>query len=646
MSWIEKLYKTYEVNAKHIGEPDGLVPPFHTMKNAQISVMIDESGNFFQASLIDKADQEKMIPCTESSAARTSGLSPHPLFDSLQYIAGDFLDLVKLDAVGDKKKEAKINNTIAKANPLYLEALGRWCESPERSLPVCIVYRYLRKKTLLRDLLSAGIIPVDTAGNACFLKSQTKQGESKNSLFSLLQGELSGAFVVFKLFQKDGPSINLCENTNVRDCWIEFCRRNSEAPFGFCQILGHTAPLAQLHPHRIRNAGDNAKLISANDETNFTFRGRFENSLQASGISIEATQKAHSALRWLLQKQGTHMDSQYLVAWGVDSEVDVPSTQQNTFQLCSLEDTLGMDTTPVGIGTAEQAAKKLNQLFAGYHAKLNKKQLCVILLDSATPGTMAIKAYRELEGWRYLDNMENWHKNCAWRQEFGKDCIFYGAPSPKDIVLAAYGSGVKTTDPRCRAAIERLHPCVWDNRPVPRDILSQILHRVSNPCVLEPWEFRKILGIACALYQYDHITERKYTMALEESLQNRDYLYGRLLAIADCLEAFALRLTGEARPTNAMRLMPQFVKQPYSTWNILTTKLNPYQKRLRASRPESFFFLETKLNEIYDLFRREDYVSDQALSGEYLMGYHCQKSALFTPRKEADADEQPENKEL
>lgn len=47
-----------------------------------------------------------------------------------------------------------------------------------------------------------------------------------------------------------------------------------------------------------------AKLISANDSANFTYRGCFATAEEACAISYEATQKVHSALTWLAARQG------------------------------------------------------------------------------------------------------------------------------------------------------------------------------------------------------------------------------------------------------------------------------------------------------------------------------------------------------
>lgn len=55
-------------------------------------------------------------------------------------------------------------------------------------------------------------------------------------------------------------------------------------------------------------------------------------------------------------------------------------------------------------------------------------------------------------------------------------------------------------------------------------------------------------------------------MYLEPNRDDRDYLYGRLLALADNFEESVLRKQGvKDRPTNAIKLMSNFTAKPYTT---------------------------------------------------------------------------------
>ena len=130
-------------------------------------------------------------------------------------------------------------------------------------------------------------------------------------------------------------------------------------------------------------------------------------------------------------------------------------------------------------------------------------------------------------------------------------------------------------------------------------------------------------------------------MALEADRTTRDYLYGRLLAIAESIERFALTKAEKNRDTTAARLMQRFSDRPYSTWRNIELALVPYKSRLRSSEKGAGFLFrrEKLLDEILCSFQREDFTTDRPLAGEFLLGYHCQRRALW-PKPEAEEDGQ------
>lgn len=81
---------------------------------------------------------------------------------------------------------------------------------------------------------------------------------------------------------------------------------------------------------------------------------------------------------------------------------------------------------------------------------------------------------------------------------------------------------------------------------------------------MEKWEWEKTLSIACALIN----TMEGYQLVLDKENQDRDYLFGRLLAIADVLERNALN-TSDQRATNARRYMNSFSQHPERTWRTI-----------------------------------------------------------------------------
>ena len=81
MSWIQKLYETYE-SCSCETSPDIPNPISHTTQMAHIEITIDEQGNFRRGRakvLENKEEQKTLIPCTEESGTR-SGRKPknHP----------------------------------------------------------------------------------------------------------------------------------------------------------------------------------------------------------------------------------------------------------------------------------------------------------------------------------------------------------------------------------------------------------------------------------------------------------------------------------------------------------------------------------------------------------------------------------------
>ena len=93
MSWMQKLYQTYEaIQEKSLvagGEP--LTPVGHTLQNAHIAIVLNGQG-VFQTAYVMPPKTIVMLPATESSENRTSGEAPHPLADKIQYVAKDYAD--------------------------------------------------------------------------------------------------------------------------------------------------------------------------------------------------------------------------------------------------------------------------------------------------------------------------------------------------------------------------------------------------------------------------------------------------------------------------------------------------------------------------------------------------------------------------
>ncbi|MBP8169396.1 MAG: type I-C CRISPR-associated protein Cas8c/Csd1 [Azonexus sp.] len=605
MSWIQKLYETYEQCADSV-QPVGpmLWPTSHFVKRAHIEVVIDKDGNFRpgRARRLEWNESPTLIPSTEASAGRTAGVAPHPLCEEIAYSNIDF-------AAGP----------ITDAQSAYLKLLADWCESTHAHPKACAVFAYVQKGELRKDLFEEGLFPVAMANSR---GQKTKIEDQK-------------VFVRWRVEELGSPCSGTWEDQTLIQSWIEFDKANNDRT-GFCMVTGRQARLALNHSRFLRWPGDGAKLISANDYSGFTFKGRFTDDKkdyekQVCSVSFDVSQKAHNALRWLISRQAYRQGEQAVVTWAVSGK-PLPDPLASTLKLFGI-DSEAVSPDSSSANTGQTFALRLKKAIAGYGSNLEPSEDIVFMgLDSATPGRMAITFYRELKGSDFLKRVEAWHLKCAWPQNLGKEARFVGAPAPSDIAEAAYGRRID--DKLKKATVERLLPCIVDGFQVPLDLVKSATRHASNRVGLDHWEWEKSLGIACALFKGYH-TERNYQMTLEQDRKSRDYLYGRLLAVADSIEGYALSLTdeGKKRETTAGRLMQRFADRPFSTWRNIELALKPYESRMRAGSEKSVAILMKRrktLDEVMSVLDTiEERTSDAPLTGEFLLGYHTQRQSFW-----------------
>jgi CRISPR-associated protein Csd1 len=657
MSWFQKLYETYKYcadNPKFVGE--GLLPVSHISQQAHIMVVINGKGEFLSATFLEK--KQITIPATEDSAGRTSGPAAHPLADKLHYCARDY--------TGEKENRFS----------LYEEGLACWCASEYAHPKARAVLNYVRRGTLVRDLTTAGILQAGPDGN---LLTEAPE-ERPSPLFKVLTAkkidgkiikDQGDALICWRVEIPGELEADTWNDKTLHQAWIAYDASRMQKQ-DVCMVSGRHAPSAGQHPRNIRRPADGAKLISSNDTLGFTFRGKFEDAREACTVSYKVSQMAHNALRWLIARQGYRNGEQTILAWAVKGS-DIPGllddrwmSEQDVFpedaEISTAAPEVPEDVAASPLDHTRDAgasfAAGLCRALRGYETRLDPAEEIVILgLDSATPGRLSVTFYRELVLADYLGRLERWQTDFAWllrrsvaREKDGKrtDVVTWkvGAPRPEEICFAAYGR--RADEKLKRATIERILPCIADVTPLPQDLMESAFRRACNRAGMERWEWQTVLGIACSLYSgYDfrkHFNkDKRYSMALDETITSRDYLYGRLLAVAEYAERSALEIAEEKRPTNAERLMQRFADRPCSTWLILEKQIIPYLRRLQVDEKRYRVYRRCKIlmQGICDLFTsHEEFTSDSRLSGEFLLGYHCQMSSLYTKHSSSKAPQE------
>lgn len=618
MSWIEKLYDTYQYCLPLVGKIETedspiLMPIAHTTQNAHVELCIDTDGNFLPGTarvIESKTDSITIIPCTEKSQSRT-GSNPenHPLFDKIQYMAGDYT------AFGGEKGKG--------FHEKYMKDLRAWCGSPYSNSRACAILKYLEKDTLISDLFGEKIFPIDENGNIIRKWDSKKYGE-KCGIFnagSILNDALD-AFIRIDVISAEKAQPQLWNDPRLWEDFIEYySHRDSREDI--CYVQGVCLPCSDVSPGKIRGNGDRAKLISSNDTSGFTYRGRFTDASQVVQIGYETTQKAHNALKWLIAKQGFRNGDQVYVTWGTKNEqpVDIQSDGPSL-----MEASFGSEDDVPYVYT--EYVRKLNKLMAGYYQKIKSKAGMVTMgLDAATSGRMSIMYYEEISGEEYLKMLGKWYLGCAWRLDYikknekGKSLGVYGTPSPKDLLFAAYGQNCP--DKLKKSAMRQIMACILDGQKMPRNLMESAAHRASTPTILNEMdlcEYTKTLCVACAMIRKYYIDKGvKYKMALENENMERSYLFGRVLAYYQYIEANLLEEANEERPTNAMRLKNAYSRRPAKTLKILDDKVQPYIAKCFSSKKEIIDDLVKTTNHIASAD-----MTDEPLNPTYLLGYSAQ----------------------
>lgn len=606
MGFWQSLAESYDANADALRSEFPLSTTTISNNSDFIAVIvIDGEGNFCHSYKIEKradATKKKLgyppfaisIPVSEKSMSRSSStIAPHPVFDQYDYLKGD-----------GKKFEA------------YILQLKNFAESEFATDQIKAIFQYFTKKTVASDLAKIG------------LKSKTN--------------------VIFEVQISDLPATKVWEDKTLFEAWHRYYLKQKKNTRSLDYIAGEEQTLAEYHPKKIVSSSANAKLISDNDSTNLTYRGKFRDSSEAFSIGYESSQKAHQFLRYLIKERGIYCEEQVIVSFTIGSNEKLllpPITDAGiwAFFLEMRTKTENDDQIDLRAKTGFDYAVALKKSLAGFGYSNTLKQhakTAVVTLDAATNGRLSITFYRELAKYEYLESIFEWHDSCRWNQQFwdheqNRFVQYIGAPSVDRIIEAVYGKprGMKdlSYSKIKKAARERLLRCIFDRAFLPTDYVKSAVRRASKPLSatngskFERDAFDKILSTACAMVRKDYQQKMKgvYELSIEHDKTDRNYLYGRLLGAADKLEEYALyKKDNDREVTAAIRHMQSFSQRPFRTWQTIHGCLNPYIQLVKGS------FAFNEIQNVNQLFKPGDYEHDAPLSGLYLLGYYHERAYI------------------
>lgn len=617
MTWIQDLKQVYDVNQsvvlkkEEIKLRDGnskyisLLPLSHVTVQTGIEVLLDPEGHFKSARVLeDKEEKTTLVPTTIEAANRSGAkIAPYPLHDKLKYVAKDYRKWS--DPEKQRIRGAK------ESNQMYLEQLKNLTKvRPEFE----VVYKYLSEQDLLSDLVKAGIF-----GEVTDIIPSKYPGKDKPPIYRAVSGDVLGSFVRFDIADGKEP---LWERTEVIQAWIEYYAQylaTLEDNKGLDYAEGRSdTVLATLQPKGIRYAGDSAKLISANDKKNFTFKGRFKESREAAGISYEASQKAHLALKWLIERQGFTIDGRVFLFWGkLEEKSPVVATKRRPVR---------RNARKVGPNTGKYRAEAyVEAQMQGKSFRDLADNVYIMQLDAATPGRMDIVYYQTLGAKDYQQKLQNWYERLEIIDNIHGQ-VEYVVPSIYQIALKA--QGLHGREVLIKNTVSDLVFCMLSGQNIPRSITSKLYMYATRPNSFEtPKEWQKTVMVAASVFKAKY--HKEVSAVLNKELTDRSYLFGRLLAVADVVEEIALQQSNIERPTNAKRYTTNFAQRPESTWKTISNAIQPYMAKLGKYKRKEY---QALLDEITNNFQLDDEALkrlNHPLDGRFLIGYHQQRSELL-----------------
>lgn len=609
VSWCTELCTVYDRNIDR--EFDSTEPPLapisHVTKSVPIEVVITSDGDFVSANAVSDEDNKVIvIPATPDAVGRTNGVVPFPYVDKLQYIAGDY---------------STYTDTTDEYYRAYTEQLKAWNDSKYTHLYVSAWYKYIAKRCLISDLIKSNVIHI---------ADNSKKVDVVKAARDLM---------VRVVIQKDGQLHNTWLDKEFQQLFADYSYTLlNESDKGMCYLTGTTDHITYNHAKTLSNIAANAKLISANDDAGFTYRGRFANKEESVAVGYTASQRFHNALKWLIAKQGMSIDKTTLVAWTsacTESDKLLSHVIDEEFSDEFASDTY--DTLP------QCRAQLKKSIFGEQACSAVDAKIMIMGLSAATTGRLNIVMYDELSQTLFLNNVNRWHNTTAWNYyDVADKCTKCRSVSVYSVIKYAYGTvregKLSCDDTLFTSHLLQLIPCVIQNRKIPEAVVMQLYRKASTPLSYPEMLFTRLLRITCGIYRRWLLDTGKddILMVYDSTITDRSYLFGCLLAIADYAESFTYSQDERYgnRVTNAKRLWNLYVQNPSQTWMKLYKQLLPYLNKMKGKQ----ITIQKCIAEITNRINKEDYVSDTRLDPMYLIGYYNYTAYLYASAKDKDTE--------
>lgn len=645
MSFFTTLFKSYNYGLNHgmIDKNDDntslILPLYHNSMKSNgkniIEIKLDKESNLIVAYFL-KNEEIVIFPVTEDSVSRSSGVSPHPLYDNFDYLVKD----------NSKKSLA------------YLDGLSSWLNYENIDF-VRIFYNFINRYKAFDEILIKlyGDYKIKNNKNIEYIDKSSGKGKKLNADFSKI-------YLSYKIENYDGlRDVSITDNKVLHKKYIDYVNylleNDKETPKIICNISGEEDYLCLKHKPLIGSA----KLISQITANNENFYGRFTDPSQTIKIGKNTSQKIMQMAKSLLDCKNTCRwlgGMTYAISWFSDdiqneSNLDLSKNikldnkaSKNNFLNKNIKFEVHPDNN-TGFKFADEISENIVKSFTnGKVLFTDKSNYYFAVVDKISNGRVSVRYFNEIMSSELIENLKKWQENYHWYGYSNDDGGFNYTPGLRRFIFAAYGTERDSKleidkDNFLTSQFSNLMAAIVEGRKMPQNIIKALEINIRNRQKYNnTWNEIKLCTLA-ALRNKEEIDSNM----LDRNKLDRSYLYGRLLALYELIESNTYS-NDDARVTNAEKLWSSFINNPVTMNFRLRTLVMPYRFKLKADEKKRKLCenidkeISTISNLISDNYDDENPSYNKPLGPAFIFGYEGQKNYIeyITHKKTKETEEE------
>ena len=619
MSLLTALLDSYDYALENdmVGKPDHfgniLLPMYYNSMKSNgkniIELLLSKESDLLEAHLLPERETIQ-FPVTEDSVARSSGVAPHPLVDSASYVIQD----------------------EGKRSAAYMEQMENWLAYDDNDF-VRIIHDFLIQPGIL-DAVKQKV-------------KDSKEDEAEKQKKNAVAIDFGKVFFTFSIENYDGlKNISVSENRDLQaryKAYVEHLNANDPSKEKItCNLSGKEDYLCIKH-QPLMGTARLVSQITANDEN---YRGRFTTADQSIKIGMETSQKIHLMAKYLLSGEETRRwlgEQANMVSWFSDDLSNAvafdPSKSAEMpagiFEKLLAEQKEKSDAPAIADEMTENIVKSFTN---GKRLFSDDATYYIAIFDKISNGRVATKYFRSLSGSRLKDNLVAWQEKYHWRG-FSKDNWNKEfTPSPRRMVLAAYGverDGMLeiAKNDFLKNQYQNIVTALVEGRAVPRNFEKALAVNIRHR---QNYDKTWMEVLFCALAVLKDKGGMKNPMLNRENT-DRSYLFGRLLASFEYLERSTFS-KGDERSTNAEKMWTSYTNHPATMMLRLRNLMIPYERKLERSdealKRMAYFNAMREIREatnmLHESYNMDSVEVNRPLDYGFIFGYEAQRQAFYS----------------